>query len=1189
MCALLSCAMPLAAQHGGYDVVQHGITENVMNMLWHPTSERAFMRTDVDWIYARDTPDDDWVQLETWAKPGGDYRGLTNPVGFAIDNNDPEVIYYVAGQGNSDLSGVYKSTDGGLNFTRVLDAYVAGNGTDRPADEPIIVDPNNSNVVYFGSQKDGLFRSTDAGSNWSKVYDHFVGDAFGMQIVEVAKGPTVDGPTRGQYVYFYSWGDGVYESRDGGETFNKLDFLPDTIEDMEISGDNYMFITGSFGVMRYNINTLTNDGTVLSNACLDISVAKDKSGKAVVVSTESNGSKLFRTSDHGANWTSLSQADGNMNFNLRGMLYEGTHLYNFKSPALHPNGQRFLFAGPYKIWETPDIFASTVEVRAVPDGAASKTITYFMNPPATASGNVADLYFGISDAPSMRIVDYDNISQSDKIGGASSNVYPGHSADYCGTNPDVMYIAMGAIGQGRNTPPNDAVVKKSTDGGITVGGETKPFGSTDVSGYRVAANGSNPDWAIACGHAASGANIRYTKDGGATWNEPAQPMKDVEPGDVVNSWWRSNPICADKVNENYYAVGNTGKFYKSTDGGINWSEVGSGLPTIKKWAKPIGQLEGVPGKANHIIYSAHDQVLFSTNGGSDWTALSEFEHAQFGTSGVPFNQDEDPVVYVYGNMPGDYWSLYASKDFFGDRTWQRITPDEHSFNLMTNMGASWQIPGRVYVNNGPTYVVNWAGDNTGTELNISTASITFQHPEGNQSFTISANVDWTIAVSEGAESWLDLSTSSGTDDAEVTVSVPKNDGGTRSATLTIAGGGLTRSIVVTQYDKPYYPPIYKTPTAPSIDGDAEGLWEKAPVDSLKHVNKGTVTDETDLSAAWQALWDDDNLYFFVSVRDDDKQHDDTDWHQDDGIEIYIDADHSSSTSYDENDFQFSVTWDDTTPILAEQKYGAVTGAAMQIKNTADGYMVELSLPWSLLGIAPANGHSMGLDIQVNDDDGGGAREGKRAWYATADESWKNPSLFGDIQLVSEDFVPPPLPVPSGLHAEAADSEVVLTWDRTSDSRVAGYVIYRAEASDAFAPIDTVIQTVTIYTDGAVINDQTYTYHLMAIDEDGGHSEVSIEVTAMPQVEEEDEEVVTHLLDEEPIGLTLYPNPATQQISLRMQRPFAVQIIALNGGVVLESPQWAEQHILQVSEVKTGVYIVRAYNEHMVVTRRVVVE
>ena len=67
-------------------------------------------------------------------------------------------------------------------------------------------------------------------------------------------------------------------------------------------------------------------------------------------------------------------------------------------------------------------------------------------------------------------------------------------------------------------------------------------------------------------------------------------------------------------------------------------------------------------------------------------------------------------------------------------------------------------------------------------------------------------------------------------------------------------------------------------------------------------------------------------------------------------------------------------------------------------KTRNGYRLEASIPWVMLGVRPRNGMQIGFDIQINDDDNGDQRDAKISWNATLDEAWKNPRLFGELVI-----------------------------------------------------------------------------------------------------------------------------------------------------------------------------------------------
>jgi len=87
-------------------------------------------------------------------------------------------------------------------------------------------------------------------------------------------------------------------------------------------------------------------------------------------------------------------------------------------------------------------------------------------------------------------------------------------------------------------------------------------------------------------------------------------------------------------------------------------------------------------------------------------------------------------------------------------------------------------------------------------------------------------------------------------------------------------------------------------------------------------------------------------------------------------------------------------------------------------------------------------------------------------------------------ITPEDTFPPA--VPSGLRASAAPESVELTWERNTESDLAGYRIYRAPADGAFERIAEVSQ-IPSYSDHAVEHGKTYRYAISAFDQTGNES------------------------------------------------------------------------------------------------------
>ena len=193
-----------------------------------------------------------------------------------------------------------------------------------------------------------------------------------------------------------------------------------------------------------------------------------------------------------------------------------------------------------------------------------------------------------------------------------------------------------------------------------------------------------------------------------------------------------------------------------------------------------------------------------------------------------------------------------------------------------------------------------------------------------------------------------------------------------------------------------YKAVIKTSTAPAIDGTEGAVWSASSSASLNNVIGGTVTNAADLSGYYKALWDDNYFYVLVNITDNVKTNNaGTDYYNDDAVEVFFDIGNNKPTTYGANDFQYTFRWNDNT---IYEKNNKTTGVTFSKTDNGTGYVMTMRFPWSTLTGTPAINQLVGFDIEVNDDDDGGARDAKMSWAASADQAWTNPSYMGTVVL-----------------------------------------------------------------------------------------------------------------------------------------------------------------------------------------------
>jgi photosystem II stability/assembly factor-like uncharacterized protein len=170
----------------------------------------------------------------TW-NPIFDHESTQSVGSIAVAPSDPNIIYVGSGEGlhRPDLSvgnGIYKSTDAGKTWTHLG----LKDGQQIPA---LAVDPRDPNRVfaavlghpYGASQERGIYRSTDGGQSWQRVIskDENTGgsdvqiDPANPDVVYASMWEAREGPWEDNNIV-NGTGGGLFKSTDGGGTWHAL-------------------------------------------------------------------------------------------------------------------------------------------------------------------------------------------------------------------------------------------------------------------------------------------------------------------------------------------------------------------------------------------------------------------------------------------------------------------------------------------------------------------------------------------------------------------------------------------------------------------------------------------------------------------------------------------------------------------------------------------------------------------------------------------------------------------------------------------------------------------------------------------------------------------------------------------------------------------------------------------------------
>jgi polyisoprenyl-teichoic acid--peptidoglycan teichoic acid transferase len=167
---------------------------------------------------------------------------------------------------------------------------------------------------------------------------------------------------------------------------------------------------------------------------------------------------------------------------------------------------------------------------------------------------------------------------------------------------------------------------------------------------------------------------------------------------------------------------------------------------------------------------------------------------------------------------------------------------------------------------------------------------------------------------------------------------------------------------------------------PPVDGDLKE-WTSLPYTINEPIwNQSNWHGLNDLSAGWNAAWDDLFLYLAVRVKDNVFVQTATgaNLYKGDSLEVWLDIDPGSRTqALTEHDFQLGISPGNLAqpPAKAEaylwrptDQAHAVTDSRIGARLTPDGYDLEVAVPWSTFHIVPFAGEGFAVTLALNDDD-----------------------------------------------------------------------------------------------------------------------------------------------------------------------------------------------------------------------------
>ena len=488
-------------------------------------------------------------------------------------------------------SALYKSVDSGKTWNKTHTGFPAGQ-LGRIA---IAVSPSNSNILYSvleteKAELNGLYRSDDAGANWKHLNNDFglvVRPFYFSRITVDPKNPeiVVKGGLSGSI------------SRDGGKTFKNLGNMHSDIHDIvfDINDSNRMYCATDGGVYRSwdGANTMEMVSNIPVSQFYHVRI-DDKEPFNVYGGLQDNGSWYGPSKSPGGiesrDWTRIGQGDG---FRV----------------IKHPT-KNIIYSemqGAENVWryntDTQELI--TIQPLAV---KGDPKLRFNWNAPMEISKKQTDRFYMGSQF----------VHKSEDMGRTWTKISPdlttndaskynteksgGLSVDNSGAEKHCTIFTIA------ESPINEKVIWVGTDdGNVQVtrdGGKTWTNVVANITGlpkntwcYHIEAStfGEGTAYAVFEGHATNDYTpyTYKTTDFGKTWKSIITP--DID-GFVRN-------IQEDFTNENLLYLGTEKGLYITIDGGANWSHFTNKMPSVAVHYMELST------KTNSLVMATHGRGI----------------------------------------------------------------------------------------------------------------------------------------------------------------------------------------------------------------------------------------------------------------------------------------------------------------------------------------------------------------------------------------------------------------------------------------------------------------------------------------------------------------------------------------------------------------------------------------------------
>ena len=702
----------------------------VTGIIAHPRQKSLmYARTDVGGAYRWDEPSQRWIPITDWL--GMADPNLMGIDSLALDPSNPQRVYLAAGAYSGWVNGaILCSDDQGRTFRRTdMPLKMGGNESGRFNGERLAVDPNQGDILFFGSRRDGLWKSADRGATWLKVEGfpniittnqtppaatstntnfrwRFPQQAVG--IVSVVFDPASGkpgSPTPVLYAAASTTDTNLFCSTDAGGTWlavsnqpvglrpNHIVPAPDGIFYLTYGRDSGPNQMSDGAIWKFNAKDgVWTDITPVhpkdtdqpfGYGCIAVDAQHPQTLMATTFTHWKPHDEIYRSTNGGASWTQLWDTNSTVWDHSSAPYIAGRTPHWMGTIVINQfNSDQVLFTTGYGIWCCTNATAADTGKSThwvfLDQGLEETVPLTLISPPAGAH-----LLSGVGDVDGFR---HDDLDQSPAKGTFSGQRYGNteHLA-FAGNKPNLIVRTGTGGGRGTNHIIHASISKDGGQTWKTLASE--PTNGAQAGAITISADGGTIVWTQ------RRSAPHYSVDEGAHWSACA----GLSSGGVI----------ADPLNpKQFYACdAPAGRVLVSTNGAVSFTPAAAVLPPAENpggWGGPGTVLSVTPGLEGDLWLVFHDGLFHSTNAGTTFTKLGTVQESYSLGFGKAAPGKKYPALYLAGKI-NNLQALFRSDD--AGKSWVRINDEQHQYGSLNAVTGDPRIYGRVYFGTGGRGVI----------------------------------------------------------------------------------------------------------------------------------------------------------------------------------------------------------------------------------------------------------------------------------------------------------------------------------------------------------------------------------------------------------------------------------------------------------------------------------------------------